>query len=142
VAPALTVATIESFEPEPHLLIWVPPFMLSAKHNITDYPDVFGVRSLMDLSTGHLPRISEFPLGLKNGVQQVTASFTARGFRAGVVSAVDVRFGASEPPSLARRVSVDFNRPFAFLAKHRQTGLIVLGGTVTGGEEFSTQALR
>jgi serine protease inhibitor len=135
-APALSVARVESFEPTPHLRISVPPFTLSTRHTVTEYPDVFGLRSLMDRRTGHLPKISEVPLALDNGVQQVTASFSTKGFRAAAVSAMDMKLGASGVWSSARCVQVVFDHPFAFLARHRPTGLLVVVGLVADAEDF------
>jgi serine protease inhibitor len=135
-APALSVARVESFEPTPQLRISVPPFTLGTRHIVTEYPDVFGFRTLMDRRTGHLPKISEFPLALNNGVQQVTASFSAEGFRAAAVSAMDIRFGASGERFSTRCVKVVFDRPFAFLARHRPTGLLVVVGLVADAEDF------
>jgi serine protease inhibitor len=136
VAPALSVARISSFRPTPQLTISVPPFTLGTRHNVTEYPDVFGLRTLMDRTTGHLPKISEFPLALDNGVQQVTASFSAEGFRAAAVSAMDIRFGAAGERFSTRCVTVVFDRPFAFLARHRPTGVLVVVGLVADAEDF------
>jgi serine protease inhibitor len=135
-APALSVAKVESFEPTPHLRISVPPFTLSTRHTVTEYPDVFGLRTLMDRRRGHLPKISEFPLALDKGVQQVTASFSTKGFRAAAVSAMDIMAGASGERFSTRCLEVVFDRPFAFLARHRPTGLLVVVGLVADAQDF------
>jgi len=135
-APALSVARVESFEPTPQLRISVPPFMLATRQEVTEYPDVFGLGTLMDGSRGHLPNISEFPLALNHCVQQATASFSAKGFRAAAVTALEMRFGASGERFSNRCVTVDFDRPFAFLARHRPTGLLVLAGLVADARDF------
>lgn len=135
-APGLTVANIESFKQTPQLKISVPPFAVRTRHELTDYPDVFGLRSLMDRTAGHLPKISSVPLALDQGVQQVTASFSAKGFRAATVSAMDISFGATPPPFSTRCVAVEFHRPFAFLARHRPTGMLVVVGLVTDAQDF------
>ena len=135
-APALSVATVESFDPKPHFMISVPPFTLGARHEVTQHPDVFGLRALMDRTTGHLPKISEVPLALDNGVQQVTASFSDKGFRASAVTALDILFGAKRLLRTTRCVRVVFDRPFAFLARHRPTGLFVVAGVVAEAADF------
>jgi serine protease inhibitor len=109
---------------------------LGTRHDVTKYPDVFGLRTLMDRRTGHLPKISEVPLALNNGVQQVTASFSAKGFRAAAVTAMDIVFGAKGERFSARCVTVVFDRPFAFLARHRPTGLLMVVGVTTGARDF------
>ena len=135
-APALRVARVESFTPTPQLRISVPPFTLGTRHTVTQYPDVFGLPTLMDRRTGHLPKISEIPLALDNGVQQVTASFSAEGFRAAAVSAMDMMAGASGETFSTRCVTVVFDRPFAFLARHRPSGLLLVVGLVADAEDF------
>jgi serine protease inhibitor len=135
-APALSVARVESFAPTHHLTISVPRFTLSTRHMVTEYPDVFGLRTLMDRGRGHLPKISEVPLALDNGVQQVTASFSTKGFRAAAVTAMGAKFGASGKRFSTRCVKVAFDRPFAFLARHRPTGLLVVVGLVADAEDY------
>jgi len=137
-APALSVGSVASFRPTPQLTISVPPFTLNTRHVVTRYPDVFGLRTLMDRRTGHLPKISPFPLALDNGIQQVTATFSAEGFRAAAVTAMEMRAGGAHRYS-ARCVTVILDHPFAFLARHRTTGLLVVAGLVVEAEGFSAR---
>jgi hypothetical protein len=137
-APALSVRSVGSFRPTPQLTISVPPFTLSTRHVVTQYPDAFGLRSLMDRRPGHLPNISDFPLALDNGLQQVTATFSAEGFRAAAVTALEMRAGGAHRYS-ARCVTVVLDHPFAFLARHRPTGLLVVVGVVAEAEGFSAR---
>lgn len=135
VAPGLSVASVETFERTPQLRVFVPPFTVATRHEVTEYPNVFGLKTLTDTRKGHLPKISNVPLALDQGVQQVTADFSAEGFRAAAVSAFSMRFGAT-PGFSTRCVTVEFDRPFAFLARHRPTGMLVVVGLVAEAQDF------
>jgi hypothetical protein len=58
------------------------------------------------------------------------ARFFAEGFEAAAVTAFGMMTGALEPRYDVTYASVDFDRPFGFLALHRPSSLAVVAGWV------------
>ena len=70
---------------------------------------------------------------VEQAAQDVTAEFSATGFRAAAVTAVGMMVGSAMPePSTyrVRHVSVAFDEPFGFVATHRPSGLVLVTGWV------------
>ena len=68
---------------------------------------------------------------MTKAVQDAVAEFSATGFRAAAVTAIGM-FGAAMPTQRyeVRHVAVTFDRPFAYYAVHRDSGLILVAGWV------------
>ena len=83
-------------------------------------------------------------LAVSQARQSVTATFGATGFRAAAVTAVSTRAGSAPRPVTARkrRVRLDVDRPFGFLAVHRPSGLVLLAGWVTDPDAATPDAQR
>jgi serine protease inhibitor len=113
--------------------VCTPAFTVGADHDLLARAELFGLVAAADSRGGHFPGISRVPLAVGQARQAVTASFRAEGFEAAAVTA----FGMIAAASLgrpARTVSVDFERPFGFLAVHRATGLVLTAGWVAEPE--------
>jgi len=128
--PGLTVKRLKSARPKDTLRLSLPSFEIRTKHDLLANPDLFGLR-LLTTSTSHLPRLGPIPLAISGGVQDVLARFFAEGFEAAAITAFAAVTGALfELPYDVTNVSVDFDRPFGFLAVHRPSRLAVVAGWV------------
>lgn len=130
--PGVTVERASSSHQADQLLVRTVPFDLSARHDLLDYADVFGLRSVSDLDHGHFPGMSEEPLGVGAAAQDIVARFSAEGFEAAAVTALGAFAGSAMPLQTfaITRVSVAFDRPFAYYAVDRASGLILVAGWV------------
>ncbi|WP_225727404.1 MULTISPECIES: serpin family protein [unclassified Nocardia] len=129
--PGLRVTTIESTDRHDRLGIRLPSFDIRSFHNLLALPDVFGLRAATDTTRGHFPRISPAPLAVNQAAQDVLARFTREGFESAAVTAMGmVLAGMARPTHTVRAASVEFDRPFGFLAVHRPSGLAVTAGWV------------
>ncbi|QKW22558.1 proteinase inhibitor I4 serpin [Kitasatospora sp. NA04385] len=130
--PGLDARRVRSYSREPELHAETVEFDLADDHDLLARPELFGLRTAADLGRGHFPGISAEPLAVESARQTTTAVFGPRGFRAASVTA----FGAAAagipapPPYLARRLTVAFDRPFAFLAVQRTSRLVLAAGWV------------
>ena len=71
---------------------------------------------------------------MHRAVQGVTVTFGAGGFKAAAVTMFRTGYGAA--PVEAAELYVTFDRPFAFAARHRPSGLVLLAGWVAEPEEW------
>lgn len=131
-APGVSTDTVTSPWPADQLAITTVPFRVEAHHDLLDHAALFGLSHVTTQEPGHFPGISDFPLAVDRAAQDAVAEFTATGFHAAAVTAFGL-FGMATPPppSRVRRVSVVFNRPFAYYAVHRPSGLILVAGWVS-----------
>ncbi|CCK27693.1 proteinase inhibitor I4 serpin [Streptomyces davaonensis JCM 4913] len=109
-------------------------FALNARHDLLARPELFGLSCADDPAWGGFPGISAEPLGVGSAGQSVTARFSAEGFRAAAVTAVGMAWlGAPGDglPYTATTAYVRIDRPFGFLAVHRETRLALVAGWVT-----------
>jgi serine protease inhibitor len=79
--------------------------------------------------------MSSYPLAVQGANQGITASFTAEGFEAAAITSIDMAAGGV-PPINPRSLSVSFDRPFAFVARLRSSGLVLVAGWVADVENF------
>jgi serine protease inhibitor len=92
-----------------------------------------GLVNACDPARARFDRLAAEPVHVTQAKQACTAVFSATGFEAAAVTAVAMtRAGAL--PSKRRhrhvRAVIDFDRPFAYLARHRPTGLVLVAGWV------------
>ncbi|RPE28716.1 serpin (serine protease inhibitor) [Kitasatospora cineracea] len=130
--PGLEAGWVRSYTREPLLLARTVEFDLADDHDLLHRPDLFGLRTATDTGTGHFPGISPDPLAVTAARQSATAVFGPRGFRAAAVTAFGLAVGAAatRPPYAVRRITATFDRPFAFLAVHRTSRLVLAAGWV------------
>ncbi|MFJ5884546.1 serpin family protein [Kitasatospora cineracea] len=129
--PGLEAGWVRGYTREPRLLARTVEFDLADDHDLLHHPDLFGLRTAT--ATGHFPGISPAPLAVTAARQSATAVFGPRGFRAAAVTAFGVAVGAAptRPPYALRQITATFDRPFAFLAVHRTSRLILAVGWVS-----------
>ena len=128
--PGLAVERLKSVRPKDMLELSLPSFEIRTKHDLLANRDLFGL-GLLSTSASHLPRLSPIPLAISGGAQDVLARFFAEGFEAAAVTAAGMMTGVRpELPYDITYVSVDFDRPFGFLAVHRPSRLAVVAGWV------------
>ncbi|AKH86120.1 hypothetical protein AA958_32240 [Streptomyces sp. CNQ-509] len=129
-APGVQVAYHASMDPEPRLVVRTVPFTVAGDHDLLAMPRLFGLESASDDSRGHFPGVTgSEPLAVTSAQQAATATFTAVGFRAAAVTASGVA-AAGLPNREAKLVLVRYDRPFAFVAVHRASGLVLAAGWV------------
>ncbi|MEV7890460.1 serpin family protein [Streptomyces sp. NPDC002817] len=131
--PGLRVERIRTKQPEPpSLTLDTVEFTLDAHHDLLARPELFGLTTAADSGPGHFAGISPDPLALAAGRQSATATFSAVGFRAAAVTAMDMAWMSWDPePYESKRAHAVFDRPFGFLAVHRGTRLVLAAGWVT-----------
>ena len=131
--PGLTVRRVPSIDPNDMVCLALPSFEITAKHDLMNNVDLFGLRSLSESDTSHLPLLSPVPLFVSEGVQDVLARFFAEGFEAAAVTAFGIAVGSAMPRERYEITLVDvtFDRPFGFIAVHRPSRLAVVAGWVS-----------
>lgn len=130
--PGLTVRRVQSVDLHNRLNLSLPSFEVTARHDLLEHPELFGLGLVTDRLTSHLPGLSPVPLYVAKGAQEVVARFFAEGFEAAAVTALGGRL-TGIPPELPYTVTVVdafFQPPFGFLAVHRPTRLAVVAGWV------------
>lgn len=133
-APGVRIGAY-AFAAEPRLFENVPRFSIDSSHDLLAHADVFGLRAVVDASRGHFPGISDYPLAVQGAHQAATASFTERGFEAAAVSSIEM-LAAGVPSIRPQSLSLEFDRPFAFTARVRTSGLVLVAGWVADAEDF------
>ncbi|MET9604163.1 serpin family protein [Streptomyces sp. NPDC006512] len=133
--PGVRVAEVRSFRPvPPRLHVSTVAFDIAANHDLMARADLFGLGSAGDPSAGHFPGISGRPMAIGSARQAVTAAFTDEGFKAAVVTAMEMAAGSAPLPEekyVNTEVYATFRRPFGFLAVHRASRLVLTAGWVT-----------
>ncbi|WP_030268197.1 serpin family protein [Streptomyces sp. NRRL B-24484] len=131
--PGLTIDTWDSTTPGNRLDLTTAAFTVDTTHDLLERAETFGLAAARDQDS--FPGICRTPpLRVTQAKQRATAVFGARGFEAAAVTAVGMSRGMPAPPSVLHRVTVAracVDRPFAFLAVHRPTGLVLAGGWIT-----------
>ncbi len=130
-APGLTWA--DSIQPE--VVQVVPRFTVTSSHDLLATAELFGLVAIRDDARGHLPGVSASPLAISDARQDITASFTERGFRAAALTVFAARAGAMLTTRDARSLLVTFDRPFAFVATSQATGIHLVVGWITRPDE-------
>ena len=132
-SPAPSVQVASSTSPVPTVDLSMPSFELDADHDLLDYPDVFGLRTATDQTRGHFPGLSPTPLAVGRAKQAVMARFSAKGFEAAAATAFSLRAGSARRPlpPAGKKLCVDLDGPFGFIAVHRPTGAPLVAGWVT-----------
>lgn len=134
VGPGLRVEQQRCATPQPpELSVTTVAYDMRARHDLLDLHGLFGLTTAMDTGAGHFPGISPTPLAIGQAEQSTVAQFGALGFRAAAVTAVAPVFGGARPDlrHTTTVVTARFDRPFGFLAVHRESRLILTAGWVT-----------
>ncbi|MFG3018553.1 serpin family protein [Streptomyces sp. NPDC048254] len=132
--PGVSVERLPSATPDPvRLDVTTVGFEVRADHDLLQLHGLFGLSTAADARAGHFPGISAAPLAIGAAGQSAVAEFGPLGFRAAAVTAVLAAPGGG-PPQYRHESTVvraTFDRPFGFLAVHRDTRLVLAAGWVT-----------
>ncbi|WP_144127077.1 DUF6892 domain-containing protein [Catellatospora sichuanensis] len=128
-APGVSVDLGWAYDDSPGLVVSLPRFTVRSSHNLLEHAGLFGLRTVSDLSGEHLPGLSDALLGVEAAAQHLTASFTAEGFEAVAVTATGIGY-IGAPLKRPLQVQLLLDRPFGFVARHRDSGLALVAGWV------------
>ncbi|XVQ10204.1 serpin family protein [Spirillospora sp. CA-255316] len=135
-APGVRLHKINAFTSRTMLSVTTARFEVKAEHDLLDRAGLFGLATVStDDPRGHFPGISRAPLKVNRAAQDITATFSAEGFKAAAVTAFSIAPGGM-PRSEAYLVAARFDRPFGFLARHRPSGLVLLAGWVAEPQDW------
>ncbi|MGW5637446.1 serpin family protein [Streptomyces sp. NPDC003832] len=138
--PGLEVSRRRTARPEtPGVTLETVEFAVASRHDLLAERELFGLSCATDPDWGGFPGISAEPLAVGSAGQGVTAVFGADGFRAAAVTAVGMMWLGGpddELPHESVRARVRLDRPFGFLAVHRETRLALVAGWVTDPRPF------
>jgi serine protease inhibitor len=136
--PGVTAREAEFARPGDVLTVHTVGFEIAADHDLKEYADLFGLSAVSESGRGHFPGMSPARLFVGEAKQSTVAEFGAEGFRATAVTTVHIGFGAGAPQTMypVRWVDVWFDRPFAYYAVHRDSGLILVAGWVAEPQEY------
>ncbi|MFJ9848259.1 serpin family protein [Streptomyces sp. NPDC101150] len=141
--PGVGVRTVTSWDRRPLAKLTCVGFTVEADHDLLKRAELFGLASATDTSRGHFPGISPQPLAVSSARQAVTATFGPQGFRAAAATSIDLQLGSAlRPQERAQLVSAVFDRPFGFLAVHRESGLVLVAGWVTDPDGWTERRPR
>lgn len=111
-----------------------PAFSLDSDLDLLEDAAALGLELASDDEFAQFDRLAAQRLYVSQAKQTCTAVFSATGFEAAAITAFGMAtMGFAPPPTPThphRIVEVTFNRPFAYLARHRPSGLILIGGWV------------
>ncbi|MFE9447016.1 serpin family protein [Streptomyces sp. NPDC006739] len=137
--PGLYVERQPSLTPEPlQLDVTTVGYDIRADHDLLALDGLFGLATARDDSRSHFPGISASPLAVGAARQSALAQFGALGFRAAAATAL-MPVAGSGPPQYRYESTVvraRFDRPFGFLAVHRESRLVLVAGWVTDPSPF------
>ncbi|GGW88573.1 serpin family protein [Streptomyces lomondensis] len=142
VGPGLSVFKRRTHTPEPpSLTLFTVEFTLRAAHDLLASRALFGLTTAARRTRGAVPfpGMSPAPVALHSARQDMTATFGAQGFKATAVTTLSAVYqgkSPEEPPYETTRAMAVFDRPFGFLAVHRETRLVLAAGWVTDPKPF------
>jgi serine protease inhibitor len=136
-APSIGVSFNKYLAPHPQTTpetdAIVPAFALESDLNLLEDAAVLGLELASDDEFAQFDRLAAQRLYVSQAKQTCTAVFSATGFEAAAITAFGMDWMGSAPPALThrhRRAVLKIDRPFAYLARHRPSGLILIGGWV------------
>lgn len=129
VAPGIQIGLTTSVVPEVKLSL--PSFKVEMEHDLLAQRELFGLSTVTSPpdGPGHFSAISPESLVVGQAKQTVLARFFATGFEAAAVTAMGL-MRASMPTKQERRLDVSLDRPFGFVAVHRDSRLPVVAGWI------------
>lgn len=129
-AGTIRVTTEEA--PDDRVALTLPAFRADMTHDLLAHPEAFGLSAATDQSRGHFPGLSDADLAVGQARQTGVVEFTDTGFAAAAVTAISMRVAAAFIPRTSRlRADIVLDRPFAYCAVDRDTGIPLFTGVVT-----------
>lgn len=133
-APGVTVAEHRAPRPQtaPEVDVRTVRFAVEADLDLSEDAAALGLVRASDEAHAEFDRLAAEPTHVSQARQSCVAVFSATGFKAAAVTAMAMTRTAGVPQMrhTHRRASIVFDRPFAYAARHRPSGLILVGGWV------------
>jgi serine protease inhibitor len=116
----------------PEIDVQTVRFHLDSDLDLSDDAAALGLVIASDEDQARFDCLAAEPVYVSQAKQAATATFSATGFEAAAVTAIAMTRAAAfaKPQHRHVRASVRFDRPFAYLARHRPSGLILIAGWV------------
>ncbi|GAB3228306.1 hypothetical protein GCM10027447_20360 [Glycomyces halotolerans] len=135
--PGVRVHEVRESEPQrgPEVEVQAVRFSVSAETDLLEDAAALGLERASDRRRAEFDRLAVEPVFVSQAKQRCVATFSATGFEAAAVTATAMRLaGAFSMNHRHVRATVAFDRPFAYVARHRPSGLILVGGWVAEPE--------
>jgi serine protease inhibitor len=133
-AVGVEVAEHHAVRPQtgPEVEVQAVRFKLDADLDLSDDAEALGLVSASDVDRARFDRLAAEPVYVTQAKQTAMSVFSATGFEAAAVTAIAMTRAAAfaKPQHRHVRASIRFDRPFAYLARHRPSGLILIAGWV------------
>lgn len=133
-AVGVEVAEHRAMRPQtgPEIDVQTVRFKLDSDLDLGDDAAALGLVLASDEDRARFDRLAAEPVYVSQAKQACTAVFSATGFEAAAITAMAMARAAGIPKMNHKhvRISVRFDRPFAYLARHRPSGLVLIGGWV------------
>ncbi|GAB4002989.1 hypothetical protein GCM10029992_42930 [Glycomyces albus] len=139
-APGVEVTEYEARESQrlPEVAVQAVRFKVASDLDLTEDAAALGLVRASDAERAEFDCLAVPRTFVNQARQSCTAEFSAAGFKAAAVTAMAMtRAGAVSPPKnrhLRKRASINIDRPFAYAARHRPSGLILVAGWVAEPE--------
>ncbi|GAA1679290.1 hypothetical protein GCM10009830_27960 [Glycomyces endophyticus] len=137
-AIGVEVAEYRSMRPQagPETAVDTVRFRLDADLDLSADAAALGLVLASDQDRARFDRLAAEPVYVSQAKQACTAVFSATGFEAAAVTAMAMARAAGVPKFDHTHVQarIVFDRPFAYLARHRPTGLVLVAGWVAEPE--------
>ncbi|RRR96936.1 serpin family protein [Glycomyces terrestris] len=135
-AVGVTVSEYIAYSPQtgPEIAATTVAFDIQDELDLIPDAPALGLVLPSDRDRAQFDRLTAKRLYVSQAKQSCTAKFSATGFEAAAVTAFGMAMagGMFDPTQyLHLRHNVTFDRPFAYLAVHRPTGLVLVAGWVT-----------
>lgn len=133
-APGVKVDEYRSSQRQlgPEVGVQTVRFSVSADIDLAEDAAALGLVRACDEDRARFDRLAAEPTYVSQATQSCVATFGATGFEAAALTSMAMARAGSVPQMrhTHRRASIVFDRPFAYLARHRPSGLILMGGWV------------
>ncbi|THV32906.1 serpin family protein [Glycomyces buryatensis] len=133
-APGVEITEYRSSKPQlgPEVDVQTVRFSLESDLDLLEDSTVLGLVLASDEEQAQFDRLAAERTYVSQAKQTCVATFSATGFEAAAVTAMAMTRAAGVPKMEHKRVrtQIAFDRPFAYLARHRGSGLILVAGWV------------
>ncbi|GAA2135101.1 serpin family protein [Glycomyces algeriensis] len=133
-AVGVEVTEYQAVRPQtgPEVEVQTVRFKLDADLDLSEDAAALGLVTASDEDRAQFDRLAAEPVYVTQAKQTATSIFSATGFEAAAVTAIAMTRAAGfvKPKHRHVRASISFDRPFAYLARHRPSGLILIAGWV------------
>ncbi|MEU5875694.1 serpin family protein [Glycomyces sp. NPDC047369] len=125
----------ETPQTAPETFVETVAFAVTEDLDLLSSAAALGLELASDSDLAQFDRLAAQALFVSQAKQTCTAEFSETGFKAAAVTAFGMAYMGglpADPPRPHRhvRARIVFDRPFAYLVRHRPTGLFLLGGWV------------